>query len=176
LCLAWGLLLTQDIGDVIGAEGMGCGSFLNRIGYGFGSVLADEFQQFRELPGEGAIGIGHVAQISLQHSLGTDAIENREEALLRSRTFGGWAQFGHFGFEAIGAEGLTAAPATWVRNDFLGSVINRDGTGISFEGEAATYKTRGHAIAVPVEVQTEILVNERLDCVAIVIRDDGQGT
>ena len=83
---------------------MGRGSFLNRIGYRFGSVLADQFQQFRELPGEGAFGVGDVAQISLQHSLGTDAIEDREEALLRPRTLGRWAQFGHCGFEAIGAE------------------------------------------------------------------------
>src|ERR1041385_6162048 len=146
---------------------MGRGSFLNGIGYRFGSVLADEFEQVRELPGEGAIGIGHVPEIRLQHGLGTEAIENGEEPLLRPRTFSRWAQFGHFSFEAISAEGLSAAPATRIRNDFLGSVINRDGTGIRFQGEAAADKPRGYAIAVPVEVQAEILVDERLDCVAI---------
>jgi hypothetical protein len=44
LYLAWRLLLAQDVGDVIGAESTGGGSFLNSIGYRFGAVLANEFQ------------------------------------------------------------------------------------------------------------------------------------
>jgi hypothetical protein len=38
------------------------GSFGDGIGHRCGSVLADEFQPFGQLPREGAIGIGNVAQ------------------------------------------------------------------------------------------------------------------
>lgn len=78
-----GLLLAEDVGNVIGAKCAGRGSFRDRVGHRFGSVLADEFQQFDQLPRKCAIGIGDVAQISFQHGLGTEAIENSEEALLR---------------------------------------------------------------------------------------------
>ena len=46
---AWRLLLTKDVGDVVGAKGTCCGSFFNRASHGFRSVLADEFEQFGEL-------------------------------------------------------------------------------------------------------------------------------
>jgi hypothetical protein len=84
LCLARRLLLAQNIGDVIGSESTGCGSFFDCVGYRLGAVLADELQQLSELPRECAIGIGDVTQIAFQHDLGADTIENREETLLRS--------------------------------------------------------------------------------------------
>ena len=175
LCLSRRLLLAKNIGHVIGAESAARGSFFDGIGHRFRSVLADQFQQFGELPREGAIGIGHVAQIGFQHGLGTNAFENREKALLRPRAFGGGTQLGEFGFESIGAQGLAAAPAARVGDDFVDAVVDGDGTGIGFEREAAAHKTRGHTVAVPIEVQTEVFVDERLHLVAIVIGDDRQG-
>jgi len=76
------LLLAEDVGNVIGAERTGRGSFRDGVGHRFGSVLPNELQQFGQLSRKCAIGIGDVAQISLQHGLGTEAIENSEEALL----------------------------------------------------------------------------------------------
>jgi hypothetical protein len=107
--------------------------------------------------------------------LRTVAIENREQALLRSRTFGGGTQFGQLGFEAIGAEGLAAPPAARVGDDFVDAVVDRYGTGIGFECEAAAHKTWRHTVAIPLEVQTEVLVNQRLYLVPIVVGDDRQG-
>jgi hypothetical protein len=71
---------------------------------------------------------------------------------------------------------LAATPAARVGDDFLGAVVNSDGAGIGLEGEAAAYKTWRHAVAVAIEVQTKIFVDERLDGIAIVIGDGGQGT
>src|SRR5580658_7044359 len=50
LRLARGLLLAQDIGDVVGAESTGGGSFLDGLGYRLGAVLADQLQQLGKLP------------------------------------------------------------------------------------------------------------------------------
>ena len=46
---AWRLLLPQDVGDIVGAKGTCRGGFFDRASHGFRSVLADEFEQFREL-------------------------------------------------------------------------------------------------------------------------------
>ena len=166
-----GLLLAQDVGNVIGAERTGRGSFLDGVGHRFGPVLADEFQQFGQLPRKCAIGIGDVAQISFQHGLGTEAIENREEALLRPRPFGRGTQVGQFGFESIGAQGLAPAPAAGIGDDFVDAVVDGDRTGIGLESEAAADIAGGHTVAVPIEVQAEIFMNERLDRVAMVVRE-----
>ncbi len=45
----WGLLLPQDVGDVVGAKGTCRGRFFDGASHGFRSVLADEFEQFRQL-------------------------------------------------------------------------------------------------------------------------------
>ncbi len=175
LSLSGSLLLAQNVGNVIGAESVGRGSFLDGAGHRFWSILADKFQQVGELPREGAVGVRHITQISFQHGLGTKAFENREKALLRPRAFGGGTQLSEIGVESIGSQSLPAAPAASVRDDFVDAVVDGDGTGIGFEREAAAYKTRGHTVAVSVEVQTEVFVDERLYLVAIVIGDDRQG-
>jgi len=38
------LLLAQDVGNVVGAEGTGCRSFRDSVSDRFGSVLPDQFQ------------------------------------------------------------------------------------------------------------------------------------
>jgi hypothetical protein len=176
LCLSRRLLLAKNVGNVIGAKRTGRGSFLESIGYRFGSILADQFQQLGELPREAAIGIRHVAQIGFQQGLGTKAFENREEALLSARASGGGAQLGKIGFEAIGAESLATAPAPRVGDDFVDAIVDSDGTGIGLEREAAAYKTWGRTVTVSIEVQAEIFVDESFHGIAIVVRNDRQRT
>src|SRR6266700_7830521 len=107
-------------------------------------------------------------------ALGTEAIQNREEALLRPRPFGCGTQVGQLGFESIGTQGLPPAPTAGIRDDFVHTVIDSDGTGISLESEQAADITVGYTAAVPIEVQAEIFMNECLDCVAMVVRNDRQ--
>jgi hypothetical protein len=94
---------------------------------------------------------------------------------LRLRAFGGRTQLCEIGFESVGSQSLTAAPAPRVGDDFVDAVVDGDRTGIGFEREAAAHKTRGHTVAVPIEVQTDVFVGERLHFVAIVIGNDRQG-
>lgn len=84
----WGLLLAQDIGDVVGAEGAGARSFFDSASHGFGTILTDEFQQFYDLAGKRAIGIGHVTQISFEHGLGAEAVQKQKQPLLCPRSSG----------------------------------------------------------------------------------------
>src|SRR5580693_371230 len=43
------LLLAKDVGDIVGAERAGRCSFLDRASHRFGSILTNEFEQFRQL-------------------------------------------------------------------------------------------------------------------------------
>src|SRR3982074_555610 len=78
------LLLPKDICDVVSAKGASSGSFLDRMSNGFGSVLADKFEQFGQLARESAIAVGDFTQVCFDHGLGTEAIEKQEQALLSS--------------------------------------------------------------------------------------------
>ena len=52
------LLLAEDVGDVIGAEGA-CGMrFGQRSGDGFRAIFTDQREQFADLPRQRAVGIG----------------------------------------------------------------------------------------------------------------------
>jgi hypothetical protein len=42
-----GLLLPQNVGNVVGAEGASGGSFFDGASHGFGTILADEFRYER---------------------------------------------------------------------------------------------------------------------------------
>lgn len=61
------MLLTQDIGDIIGSEGAGLSGFIDGAGHSFWAVLPDQFEQLGDLTGKRTVGIGQVAKISLQH-------------------------------------------------------------------------------------------------------------
>ena len=67
LCLSRRLLLAKNVGHVIGAEGACRGSFLDGIGDRFGSILADQFQQFGVgdgvRAGETGDGVGALPQM-----------------------------------------------------------------------------------------------------------------
>jgi len=69
------LLLAQDVGYVVGAEGASGGGFLDRAGDGFGPVLPDQFEQFGDLARQRAIGIREIAQVGFDERRGTEAIE-----------------------------------------------------------------------------------------------------
>jgi hypothetical protein len=59
------LLLTKEVGHIIGTEGS-CGlSFLEGDGDGLRAVIAEQIQEFRDLAGEGAVGVGHPSQVGL---------------------------------------------------------------------------------------------------------------
>jgi hypothetical protein len=65
LGLAWRLHLTQQMGDVIGAEGTGGESFLQSGRDLFRAISAEQIQQLVKLPEKRAVGVGQTAQISV---------------------------------------------------------------------------------------------------------------
>jgi len=77
------LLLAEDIGDVVGAEGASGIRFGDGAGYCLRSVLPDQFQQFVELARQHTVAISHTTQITLGDVGGAEAVEKIEEASLR---------------------------------------------------------------------------------------------
>ena len=76
------LLLTEEVGHIIGPEGSGGVSFLEGGGDGLGAVIAEQVQQFGDLASEGAVGVGQPSQVGF-HRLGrTDTFEQGDQALL----------------------------------------------------------------------------------------------
>ena len=63
LHLAPRLLLAEDVGDVIGAEGARRMGLLHRSGDCLRAIVANQREQFADLPGEGAIRIRESSQI-----------------------------------------------------------------------------------------------------------------
>ena len=59
------LPLAQDIADIIGSESTCCVGFRDGCGYRFRSIFASEPEQFADLAGQRAIGIGKPFEISL---------------------------------------------------------------------------------------------------------------
>ena len=54
------------------------------------------------------------------------------------------------------------------------AIVDGDGTGVGFHRETAADKAMRHAVAIAIELQAQIFVDQRLDGVAIIIRDDRQ--
>jgi hypothetical protein len=61
-----------------------------------------------------------------------------------------------------------------VADDLVDTVINRDGAGVSFYGQMAAHVALRDAVAIAIELQTKILVDEQFDAVAVIIRNDRQ--
>jgi hypothetical protein len=76
------LLLAEDVGDVVGAEGVSGICFGDGAGHRLWSILPDQFQQFVKLARQHTVAIGHATQIALCDVWGAEAIEKIEEALL----------------------------------------------------------------------------------------------
>ena len=77
------LLLAEDVGDVVGAEGASGICFGDGAGHCLRSILPDQFQQFVELARQHTVAIGHATQITLGYVGGAEAVEKIEEASLR---------------------------------------------------------------------------------------------
>ena len=155
------LLLAQDVGDIVGAEGAGRGGFFDGAGTSFGSVLPYQFQQFGDLAAQRPVGIGHVAQISLHKCSRTQAIERIEQPLLRLGASGRRPLLGEQFFKTIGSEGLAAPPRTRIADDLFHPIVDGDGTGVGLEGEPPADVAVGHAVAIAVERKPEVFMHER---------------
>src|SRR5258708_9245891 len=70
-------LLTEKVGDVIGAKRAGSMSLGNRGRHSVGSIFTNEEEQFADLPGQRAVGIGQTTQIRFR-----SRTEQADQALL----------------------------------------------------------------------------------------------
>jgi hypothetical protein len=100
------LLLTEDVGDVVGAEGASSIGFGDGAGNCIRSILPDQFQQFVQLARKHTVAIGHATQIALGYVGDAEAVEKIEEASLSLGAAGRWTFFGQFPLEALGTKGL----------------------------------------------------------------------
>ena len=119
--------LAQDVGDIVGAESAGRGSFFNGAGDVFGAVLPNQFEQFGDLAGQRPAGICRVAKISFHKNARTQSVERVEQPLLCLRTSRRGPLFSEDFFEALSSERLAATPRARITDDFLNTVVNRDG-------------------------------------------------
>ncbi len=124
---------------------------------------------------EGAIAIGNVAEIRFQRRFRTESVKKGEQPVLGARPPGGGPELGQFGFEAFGSKGLAAAPRTRIADDLLHPIVDGDRTGVGLQCETAAGETMRHAVAIAVELQSHIFVDQRRDGVAI-IRCNGRQT
>ena len=76
------MLLAEDVGDIVGAEGVSGICFGDGIGHCLRSILPDQFQQLAELARQHTVAIGHATQIALGYVGSTEAVEKIEEASL----------------------------------------------------------------------------------------------
>jgi len=84
LYLAPHSLLTEKVGNVIGAKRAGSMSLGYRGRHGVGSIFTNEEEQFADLPGQRAVGIGQTTQVRLR-----GRTEPANQALLFGRALRG---------------------------------------------------------------------------------------
>lgn len=77
-------LLTEKIGDVISAKRTGSMSLGYRGRHGVGSIFTNEVEQFSNLPGQRAVGIGQATQVRFR-----GRTEQANQALLFGRALRG---------------------------------------------------------------------------------------
>jgi hypothetical protein len=77
--------------------------------------------------------------------------------------------------KALATDHLPTLPTASIRNDFLMLVINGDRSRVGFDGELAADIARRYTVAIAVEAEAEILVNQGLRNVAIVRRNGWHG-
>ena len=104
----------------------------------------------------------------------TESIEKSEQPVLGARPSGGGPELGQFGFESFGSKGLATAPRTRIADDLVDAIVDGDRTGVGLQRETAADEAMGHAVAIAVELQAQVFVNQRLDGVAIILRNDRQ--
>ncbi len=72
--------------------------------------------------------------------------------------------------EAVRAEGLTAPPRARITDDFFHAVVDGDGAGVGFDDEAAADITLVDTVAIAVEGQTQVLMDERFSRLAVIVK------
>jgi len=71
----WRLLLTHDIGDVISTKGLRRRGLLNGSGDDVRAILANQFEQLRDLAGQRTVAVGHIAQIGFHQHTRAETVE-----------------------------------------------------------------------------------------------------
>jgi hypothetical protein len=94
--------------------------------------------------------------------------EQGNQPLLCGRAFRGRHLGADLFFETFGSEGLAALPGAGVAGDLLMLMVERDGRGIGFDGEFGSDVARRYAVAVTVEGQPDIFVDQRLDRLTVI--------
>ena len=101
------------------------------------------------------------------------ALNHRRE--VRSlRAAGRRPLFRQLPLETLGAESLAAPPTACVGDDFLKAMVDGDGTGIGFHREPVSDKAMRDTVAVAIELQAEIFVDQGLRSVPVIVRDHRQ--
>ena len=162
------LLLTKNVGNVVGAESAGGMSLRKRSGNSIWAVFANESEQFTHLTRQGSIRGRQTAEIFFRCRS-----EQRHQAMLSRGAFGGSLQSKQLFLKALGAESLSAPPTARVSDDFVVLVIDGDRRGIGLHRELMAHVAWRHTVAVAIETQAEILVHERIDAIAIIQMDCG---
>ena len=157
------LLLAQNVGNVVGAEGACSVGFLHCAGDRFRAVIANQLEQLADLTCQGAVGVGKLSQIQLGYGA-----EEAHEPLLGGRTLRGSHLRIEFFLETFGPEGLAALPASCIADDLVRLVVDRHGRRVCFNRELVADIAWWHAVAVAIEGQPKIFVGEGLGAIAIV--------
>ena|ERR1700692_1138220 len=77
-------LLAEKVGNVVGAEGAGSMSLAHRGRHGLGAIFTNEEEQFADLPGQRAVGIGQATQVRFR-----GGTEPADQTLLSGRALRG---------------------------------------------------------------------------------------
>ena len=157
------LLLAENVGDVVGAE-RACGMRLGKRGrYGFRSVFTN---QERAVRGPAATASGRYRRDV------ADKILRRDRAADQALLFAERCAAAHlreeFLLKTLRAESLSALPAAGITDDLLMLVVDGDRGSVGFDGELVAHITRRHAVAVAVEGEPEIFVDQRFGGIAVI--------
>ena len=167
------LLLSDEVRHIRGPIRAGRCGFLQRIGHHVRSILANQFQQLRDLACQRAVRLRHAPKISFDQHAGTQAVQGIEQALLRFGAPRRWSLLDQQFFKTLGPEGLSPPPGTGITNNFLQPMVNSHRTGIGFHSEPLPDITRRHAVLIAVKLQAQVFVDERLGGVAVVVDQQG---
>lgn len=151
------LLLAKNVSDVVGAEGLRGVGLGECAGNGVWTIISNERKQLADLPAERSIGVGKPCEIDLG-----SRPEQGNQAMLRSRTFRRGHLREEFFLEALGSESLPALPGTSVARDFLMLIVDRDRGRIGLDRELPSDIARRHTVAITVEGEPKIFMDERV--------------
>jgi hypothetical protein len=106
-----GLLLTKNVGDVIGAESAGRMSFSKRGSDSIRAVFANQGEQLAHLTSQGSVRGGEATEIFFR-----GWSQQGHHAMLSGGSFRSGPQSKQLFLKALGAEGLATPPRARVAN------------------------------------------------------------